>query len=156
MLNCIDFPLTNSQISEFVLEQGYTDYFKLHQVIGELIEDRLIRKETTPNRTLYYLTEEGEKTIHLFKNDMSPDIRKDIQTFLTAKQYELKNEISVRSDYYLNSSSEYNVRCQIIEQGIPLIDLTVSVPTKAEASAIANNWSAKNQEIYAMVMKTLL
>lgn len=49
MLNCIDFPLTDSQISEFVLEQGYTDYFKLHQVIGELAEDGLIRKESTHN-----------------------------------------------------------------------------------------------------------
>ena len=134
MLGCIDFPLTNSQISEFVLEQGYTNYFKLHQVIGELIDDRLIRKESTHNRTLYYLTEEGEKTVRLFRNDISPDI-------------------SVRADYYLNSADEYNVRCQIMEQGLPLIDLTVTVPTKSEASTIANNWSAKNQEIYALVMK---
>ena len=47
MLSRIDFPLTNSQISEFVLEQGYTNYFKLHQILGELVEDRLIRKEST-------------------------------------------------------------------------------------------------------------
>lgn len=156
MLSCIDFPLTNSQISEFVLEQGYTNYFKLHQVIGELIEDRLIRKESTHNRTLYYLTEEGEKTVQLFKNDISPDIRKDIQNFLRTNEYKLKNEISVKADYYLNSASEYNVRCQIMEQGIPLIDLTVTVPTKSQASTIANNWSVKNQEIYSLVMKTLL
>ena len=28
MLDKVDFPLTNSQISEFVLDKGYTDYFK--------------------------------------------------------------------------------------------------------------------------------
>ena len=156
MLDCIDFPLTTSQISEFILEQGYTDYFKLQQAVGELAEDGLIRRDSTHNRTLYYLTDEGEKTILLFKNDISPDIRKDIQTFLKNKKYELKNESSVRSDYYLNSANEYNVRCQIMEQGLPLIDLTVSVPTKAEASTIANNWSVRNQEIYASVMKSLL
>lgn len=156
MLSCIDFPLTNSQISEFVLEQEYTNYFKLHQLIGELIEDRLIRKESTHNRTLYYITEEGEKTVQLLKNDISPDIRKDIQTFLRKNEYKLKNELSVKADYYLNSASEYNVRCQIMERGLPLIDLTVTVPTKSEASTIANNWSVKNQEVYALVMKTLL
>lgn len=156
MLNCIDFPLTNAQISDFVLDQGYTDYFKLHQAIGELAEDRLIRKESTHNRTLYYLTDEGEKTVQLFRNDISPDIRKDIQDFLKSRQFELKNENSVRSDYYLNSASEYSVRCQIMEQGLPLIDLTLTVPTKAEASTIANNWSARNGEVYAAVMKTLL
>ncbi len=156
MLSCIDFPLTNSQISDFILEQGYTDYFKLHQVIGELIEDRLIRKESTHNRTLYYLTDEGEKTAQLFRNDISADIRKDIQIYLKNNKYKLKNEISVKSDYYLNSASEYNVRCQIMEQGLPLIDLTITVPTKAEASTIANNWTTKNEEVYALVMKTLL
>ena len=29
MLNEIDFPLTTSQISEFLLGKGYTTYFKL-------------------------------------------------------------------------------------------------------------------------------
>ena len=29
MLNKVDFPLTTSQISEFVLDKGYTTYFKL-------------------------------------------------------------------------------------------------------------------------------
>ena len=28
MLNKVDFPLTTSQISEFVLDEGYTTYFK--------------------------------------------------------------------------------------------------------------------------------
>lgn len=98
MLNCIDFPLTNTQISDFILEQGYTDYFKLHQTIGELVEDRLIRKETTHNRTLYYLTDEGEKTVQLFRNHISPGIREDIQSYLRNRQFELKNENSVRSD----------------------------------------------------------
>ena len=35
MLDRVDFPLTNSQISEFILDKGYTDYFKLQQAISE-------------------------------------------------------------------------------------------------------------------------
>ena len=27
MLDKVDFPLTNSQLSEFILDKGYTDYF---------------------------------------------------------------------------------------------------------------------------------
>ena len=38
MLDKVDFPLTNSQISEFVLDKGYTDYFKLQQALSELAE----------------------------------------------------------------------------------------------------------------------
>ena len=68
MLNKVDFPLTNAQISEFILDEGYTTYFKLQQAISELIESGFIREELTHSRTFYHLTEEGAETIHFFKN----------------------------------------------------------------------------------------
>jgi hypothetical protein len=34
MLDKVDFPLTNTQISNFFLEQDYTDYFRVQQVIS--------------------------------------------------------------------------------------------------------------------------
>ena len=38
MLDKVDFPLSNAQLSEFILEKEYTDYFTLQQVISELVE----------------------------------------------------------------------------------------------------------------------
>lgn len=156
ILNKVDFPLTNSQLSEFILDKGYTNYFKFQQVIAELIESGFIKEEVIRNRTLYHLTEEGAETLHFFKNDISPAIQKDIEQFLSEKQYELKNEVSVKADYYRNTNMEYSVRCQVIENELPLIDLTVTVPTEAEAEKVAVNWSRKNQEIYAQIMAHLL
>lgn len=92
MLNKVDFPLTTSQISEFVLDKGYTTYFKLQEAISELTQSELIRTETTHNRTLYHLTESGAETIHYFSNKISSAIRKDIDDFLTEKQYDLKKK----------------------------------------------------------------
>lgn len=156
MLEKVDFPLTNSQISEFILDEGYTNYFTLQQSISELIESGFVREEATHSRTFYHLTEEGEETIHFFKNDISPAIQDDIDTFLNQKKYELKNEVSIKADYFQNSNQEYSVRCQVIEQGSPLIDLLITVPTETEATTVANNWSEKNQEVYAMIMAKLL
>ncbi len=155
MLSKVDFPLTNSQLSEFILNEGYTTYFKLQQAISELINSGFIREESTHSRTFYHLTEEGAETIRYFKNDISHAIQSDIDAFLREKKYELKNEVSVKSDYYRNSNGEYSVRCQVIEQGVPLIDLTITSPTEEEASKAANNWQQKNQEIYALIMKNL-
>ena len=45
MLNKVDFPLTNSQISEFILDKGYTNYFSLQQAIHDLSDTELIRTE---------------------------------------------------------------------------------------------------------------
>ena len=97
MLNKVDFPLTTSQISEFVLDKGYTTYFKLQEAISELTQSELIRTETTHNRTLYHLTESGAETIHYFSNKISSAIRKDIDDFLTEKQYDLKRRSICKS-----------------------------------------------------------
>lgn len=156
MLQKVDFPLTNGQISEFILGKGYTNYFKLQQAISEMVDAGLLQEEQVHSRTLYHLTEPGTETIHFFKNKISPAIQDDIDSFLKEKKYDLKNEVSVKADYYRNEHQEYSVRCQVLENEIPLIDLTLTVPTENEAETISNNWSKRNQEIYARIMKTLL
>ena len=45
MLEKLDFPLTNGQISEFILDKGYTTYFTLQQALSEMVESNLIREE---------------------------------------------------------------------------------------------------------------
>ena len=156
MMKKVDFPLTNAQISEFILDKGYTTYFKLMQAISELIDSEFIEEETIQNRTFYHITEDGSETIQFFKNNISPAIQQDIDEFLKEKKYELKNETSVKTDYYRNTNMEYSVRCQVIENELPLIDLTITVPTEAEAEVVANNWKKKNEEVYALVMGKLL
>ena len=49
MLEKVDFPLTNAQISGFVLDKGYTNYFHLQQAISELIDSNLIEAKTIRN-----------------------------------------------------------------------------------------------------------
>ena len=74
MLKKVDFPLTNAQISEFVLDQEYTTYFTLQQAISELVEAGLIRMETIRNTSQYYLTEDGDMTLGYFTQRTSTAI----------------------------------------------------------------------------------
>ncbi|MEE1085629.1 MAG: DUF4364 family protein [Schaedlerella sp.] len=156
MLNKVDFPLTTSQISEFILEQGYTTYFRFQETLAELVDSELVTVENTHNRTLYRLTKNGANTISYFKNKISTEIQTDINNFLKEKAYTLKEEVSVKTDYYLTTNHEYEVRCQIIENGSSIIDLKLIVPTETEAETIANNWTRKNQEIYTSLITNLL
>lgn len=156
MLGRVDFPLTNSQISEFILGEGYTTYFKLQQALAELTESGFIREEVTYRRTYYHLTEDGAQTVSFFRNDIPAAIQKDIDMFFIHNKYELKNEVAVKADYYRKTGGEYTVCCQVIEHGDPLIELNVTVPGEQEARTAADSWMDKNQEIYAFVMSKLL
>ena len=156
MLKKIDFSLTNSQISSFILEQGYTTYFTLQSVLSELIESGLIHQETIQNSSFYTITPEGEETIGFFENKISQSIRDDIDHYLKENKMQLRNDVSVIADYYRNTAGEIAVRCQVKEKHSDLIDLTVTVPDEAQAKAICSQWQKKCQTIYEYIMKELL
>ena len=48
MLKKVDFPLTTAQISEFILDKGYTSFFKLQETLSEMLESRLGQNRRNP------------------------------------------------------------------------------------------------------------
>ena len=66
MLEKVDFPLTNAQISGFILDKGYTTYFHLQQALSELTESELIHCETIRNSSYFSITKSGEQTLEYF------------------------------------------------------------------------------------------
>jgi len=157
MLNEVDFPMTTSQISEFILEQEYTTFFKLKESLNEMVAADLLMVEETHHRTLYHLTPEGAKTVEFFGNKISPAIQEDIESFLKEKHYDLKEESGVKSNYYFDEENgEFHVRCRIVENGNNLIDLKLIVLTEKEALSIVNAWLKDYEQVYAMLLAQLL
>ena len=70
MLSKAGFPLSNTQISNFFLEQEYTDYFRVQEVIGDLVDANLIHAESTHSNTQYSLTSAGKETLGFFKDEL--------------------------------------------------------------------------------------
>lgn len=155
MLDRVNFPMTNAQISDFVLEKEYTNFLTLQTVINELTEAGMISAQSIRNRTHLSITTEGKETLHFFENRIGDAIKADIKNYFQEKEFDLRNEISVLADYYKATSGEYETRLVAKDRGLSLIDLTLSVPTKELAETICDNWQKKNQEIYQYVVKSL-
>lgn len=156
MLSKVDYPLTNSQISEFILDREYTNYFHLQQALSEMIESSLIEMETIRNTTYYRITEQGRSTLDFFENEISSDIKSDIDMFLTEKGCELREEVSAIADYYKSTVNDYEVRLQLKERRTQLIDMTVSIPTEEAAKAMCQKWGEKCHDVYAQIIEMLL
>ncbi len=156
MLEQVDFPLTTSQLSEFILEQGYTTYLTLQQALSELSEAGLIETQTIRNRTRLTNTKEGSETLQFFGNRISDAIREDIGRFFSEQEINLRSQISITADYYKSTSGEYEVRMIAKEKETILVDLTLSVPDETMAEEMCNKWEKQNQEIYQYLMSQLL
>ena len=62
MLDKVDFPLTTSQISEFILDKGYTTYFRLQETLSELTDSGT--SEDRDNAQPYTLPSDRDRCRH--------------------------------------------------------------------------------------------
>ena len=156
MLDKAGFPLSNTQLSNFFLEHDYTDYFRVQEVIGNLVDADLILAESTHSNTQYTLTAAGKETLKFFSDKITEGITQDVIDFFEINKMELRQETSVIADYYKTTNQNYAVRCQVRSDNNNLIDLTVSVKTKEQAEAICTNWRKQHEEVYMYLMDTLM
>lgn len=61
MLDRVNFTLTNSQISDFILEKGYTNYFTLQEAINGLIDSDFVYVSTIRGASHYKITDKGRR-----------------------------------------------------------------------------------------------
>ena len=156
MLDKAGFPLSNTQISNFFLEKEYTDYFRVQEVIGDLVNADLINFKSTHSNTQYTLTAAGKETLGFFKDKITDGIESDGKSFFTDNKLECRQENSILADYYRTTDRKYAVRCQVRSESTTIIDLTLSVGTKEQAEAICSNWKNQNEDVYAYLMDMLL
>ena len=156
ILSRITFPITNAQVSDFILQKEYTDYLTLQQVISELTEARLVSSETIRNRTHLSITPEGRETLRFFQNRIHHGIKEDVDTYFRENKFRLRSEVAVLGDYcYLPAVGEYQAHLTVTEKGVPLADIKLSVPTEAMAMTVCDNWQEKNQNIYQYLVEQL-
>ena len=156
MLDKAGFPLTNTQLTRFFLDLEYTDYFRVQQVIGDLVDADLIRAESTHSNTQYHITAAGKETLGFFKDKITDAIETDIYKYFEENKLELRAENSTLAYYYKTPQQDYAVHCQVRQDSHNIIDLTITVKSKDQAEAICSNWKNQNEDVYAYLMDILL
>lgn len=155
-LEQVTHPLTNAQLSNLFLDNDYTTYFRLQEVLSDLIETDLLETETRNNTTYYRPSAQGRETIRYFSGDISPEIRSEIKTYLRQHAQELRNDVLITAEYTRTAQQDYSVHCSVQENGSSLIELKLSVPTETAAQTLTGNWKTHSQEAYETLLKLLL
>ncbi len=156
MLRQVNFPLTESQLSEFFLSKDYTNYFTLKEILSELETASLISIETIHNTSRYQITEEGENTLEFFDKKIPSVIVEDIEKYLKDNRFKMRSEVSNTADYYRSTSGEYTVHSEVREGKTMLLSLDISVPDEEQAKVMSNNWKDKSADIYGYLLKALM
>lgn len=156
MLDNVDFPLSNAQISAFFLDKDYTDFFTVQQILTDLILSEMIVSEEAHSTTYYSITQTGSETLNFLKDKLTPGMIDDISAYFEKNKIQFRNDNSVFANYDKAADLGYNVRCQLKEKDITAMDITLHVMTKAQAETICENWKKQYMDVYSCLMDMLV
>ncbi len=156
MLNKVDYELSESQMSEFLMGRDYCNYFSFQESITELTNSGFITPKTVRNSTYYSIDQVGMETLSYFGNDLSENIKNDIDEYLADNKIKLRTRSEVLSDYKKNDRGKYEVSLSLTDNGIPAAAITLYVDDEKTAIHICDGWREKSSDVYSDLVYKLL
>lgn len=156
MLSEVSFPLTNSQITEFLIKYNYATYFEIQQTFSDLTSSALIIQEEVHHSTHYSITEAGQQTLSYYKHLVPDQFMENIHNYLRENNIELRKEVSVFTGYVPTDNDEYAVQCRILEKEKAIFDMTLYAPTVDLAEKMCFNWERMHSDIYSDIFQRLV
>ncbi len=156
ILNRVDAPISNSQITNYMLENDFTDYFTIQQLMGELIDDGFVWSKTVRNRTFYSLSDSGKESFIALSSELSRKIRDDADNYIKKNAMKIREESDVGSTYVETSLGTYDVNLFIDEAGERIFEINMIVGDKEKAARMCSAWQKKSEELYPLVFEKLL
>lgn len=156
ILDKVKMDLTNSQITQVVLETDIMNYFSLQQILSQLMESKFLKIHNESNREFYSLTQKGLETLEYFSSRINLDTSDKINAYISNNKQGLLSDTQVKSSFVKQSDNEFIVNLRVIENQSNLIDLNLNVSSEKQANLICNNWKKNASYMYAEVIDLLI
>ena len=156
IINSVNMPISNLQITKLILENKFMNYFMLQQMLNELCDSGYLLSEAIENKSFYTITPSGKQVLVYFTNHIPAGIRANIDKSISTIRKNIRNETFIKAQFTSENENEYIVSCQVREDNFSLIDLKIAVGTKTDAQTICENWKKHSQSIYSEIIESVL
>lgn len=156
VLDKINMDLTNSQITQVVLETEIMNYFSLQQFLAQLMESNFLATYKDSGKEYYSITKKGIEILQYFLSRISENTTLKIDEYLLNNKNNLLSDTQVKSSFIKQSDHEFIVNLRVIENQSNLIDLNLNVSSEKQAQIICNNWNENASYMYAEIIELLI
>jgi predicted transcriptional regulator len=149
----VDMPLSNSTLTQIVLENNLINYFSLQQYISELIKNDFLVDIKDERRHMLKLTENGKSTLHFFINRIPEKKKKFVDEYMQSHIVNIRKEIQIVAEYVPTASDKYMVSLKLLNGTDLLVDLKLPAFSNNEAKSICSRWKNESEEIYNKILE---
>ena len=160
LINRMEFPMSRAQVTDFVREADFMDYYTLQQTLADMVEsghlDATEENALDNSTTRYAVTGEGQTTLEYFEKHIAWSKREAIDRYITENRGKIKKDYENTATYFPNvENDEFRVKCGVYEDERALLELFVSVDTREQAKLIQSNWRANASVLYQRIIEAL-
>ncbi|MCL2873359.1 MAG: DUF4364 family protein [Defluviitaleaceae bacterium] len=157
LIDKMDIPLSNSEITQFVLEDNFMTYYVLQSTISDMIDDNYLEKFRDTDKTRYFITAEGNTILEYFEKHLAIEIRTKIVQYVAKNRNDIKKDYETTANYfYEHTNNEFIVKCGLCEDEKTLMDITITVVTREQAKLICANWKKNVNQKYKNILDELI
>ncbi len=146
-------PVTIADVTGIAALHDYANYFQMAQSFCELLDTALMREAS--EKGYYIVTEKGQNAYDLFAATLPYTVKEVLLSSIAGQRQEEREALSVVAEYQKNRAAGYDLFCEISESGIPLLSLSLPLPSEDIAKRACHQFRERAQTIYADIVKNL-
>lgn len=148
-------PISNSHITEIVLENNLMNYFHLQQYLGELVSSGFLFMDKQEKKQLYSISKRGKDVLEFFENRITENKKKHIKAYLDLHRESIAKEATITAEYTPDQWGAYIVTCKIVEKNASIIELKITANSNEEAKGMCARWKSHASDICSNIIKML-
>lgn len=155
ILNYIDLPLTNVEITNYILEYDIWDYFSLQLLLSDLCDAKFTVLKSSMGNDYYTVTDSGKAALNMFSIKLPEYFINEVENNFSHIKKHIEKQRELFGHYYKRKDDEYVVSLQVMENSTLIFNLSVNVPTEDIAKNIIKKWDTIPESIFGQIMNIL-
>ena len=154
-INTITRKLTSNDLFKIILEINDMNYFYFSDILGDLVNSKLIITYTKEDREFVEITKEGKNSLDLTLDVLPGIVKLKADNIFKKELDSIAEEKSISAEYIPENEKDYTVKCKIVENNKTVFEIKTFAGSNEQAKNIAENWKNNATSIYPKIMDLL-
>ncbi|MDI9496241.1 MAG: DUF4364 family protein [Bacillota bacterium] len=155
ILDFIGLPLTNIEITNYILEYGIMDYFTLQLLLGDLCDTNLILLKPVNGNECYSVSKTGKAALEMFRDKLPDYFIDEVEDNFSRIKKQIEKKRELFGHYYKRKDDEYIAALQVTENSRVIFNLSINVTDEITAKKIVNKWKNAPEKVFGQIMSAL-
>lgn len=151
----LNTPVSNSSITQIILENNLINYFTLQQYLSELVESGFVKSYKEGRHSFLSITKMGKETLRFFITRIPLNKKEIIDEYINKHFKNASETVEVISEFEPKGENDFIVTLKLLKGEKKLLDIKLPAATREEAKRICIKLKEKSDDLYKHINELL-